>query len=245
MAALVFATAGVTAATAYGKDAGRSLGFTLDPARAKNETFAGAERLGSATSIYMGSVYAPFGTVHEDGARLRLSTSYGWYSYDGVKRIAGQLRPYTFHAQTSHTDAMLGYRTQLGRLTVKAYAGGAFDGQGLEAPEGLGGRAIGVKGAIETWLDLAGIGFAQLDASWTSAHDVYASRLRLGLRPLPALSLGPEVGVYGNTISDGGRLGGFLRAEWAGGEISVSGGMGGDRNGDSQHYATVNVLLRY
>ena len=54
-------------------------------------------------------------------------------------------------------------------------------------------------------------------------------RGRLGWRLLPTLSIGIEAGAAGNIECDIARAGGFLRYEWAAGEVSASAGWSNDK----------------
>ena len=62
---------------------------------------------------------------------------------------------------------------------------------------------------------------------------------------LDGLSLGLEAGAFGNLASRDGRAGGFIRYEWASGEVSASGGVTGDIARPRTPYATVMYLTRF
>ena len=66
-----------------------------------------------------------------------------------------------------------------------------------------------------------------MDLSWSTLHDIYGARARLGWRLWPQLSVGVEGGATGSWDYDTARVGGFVRYEWATGELSVSGGVYG------------------
>ena len=156
------------------------------------------------------------------------------------------------HGSVTFGDVLAGYHLGLGALTIKAFAGASFDGHVLtpfDPGNPVGDRAIGAKGVLETWLNIDSSNWAALDLSWSTAHDSYFSRLRLGHRLgellAPALSLGLEAGASGNRASDNGRVGGFVRYEWDGGEISGSGGVTGDIARPSTPYATLVYLSRF
>ena len=57
----------------------------------------------------------------------------------------------------------------------------------------------------------------------------HGGRGRLGWRLLPTLSIGIEAGAAGNIECDIARAGGFLRYEWAAGEVSASAGWSNDK----------------
>jgi hypothetical protein len=213
-----------------------------------NETTVGAEITNTSWSTHLSTVYAPFGSVRHDGLRLRAGVGYGEYRYSGYQRINGKLSSASFQGAVTFSDVMLGYQAGFGALTVKGYLGAAFDQHAIAPHDptfAASGRAIGVKAALETWLDISKVSFAQLDANWTSAHETYSARLRLGYRLTDALSLGIEGGAHGNVESGGGKGGVFARYEWAHGEASLSGGLTGDLERPDAPYASISVLVRY
>jgi hypothetical protein len=84
----------------------------------------------------------------------------------------------------------------------------------------------------------------------------YTSRIRLGWKLWPELSVGFEGGAGGplaptlpTTWQNGmARAGAFLRYEWASGEVSISGGLssaGDARHGHTDPFGTVSVLTRF
>lgn len=210
----------------------------------QTETWIGGEATRNVWSIYSGLTWAPFGSVREDGLRVRLAGGYGQYRYDTTIDGAAS----TVHGQGSFTDLMAGYQLKAGDLTLKAFAGASLDAH-LLTPNDPGNRvndiAWGPKAAVETWLDLGRLDWVSLDGSWTSAHQTYWSRLRLGHRVLDAVSVGVEGGLLGNEAAKNARGGGFVRYEWESGEISASGGVTGDIARPSNPYATLVYLSRF
>lgn len=235
----------------------------------KIEVSAGVDIGSHVWLAYSGATYSPFGSLYANGFRLRAAGGYGQYSYTGQRR--GQYR--SFDAMVSYAEALLGYQWQAGALTTKAFAGIASIDHVITPDDPIAygglltqGLEIGVKGALELWLNLGDDAWSSLDLSWTSAHQTYAGRWRLGYRVLPTLSLGPEFIVNGNALDapsalpDGsfreelkpaGRIGAFARYEWASGEISLSGGIGSETlafDGDvslQSAYGTANWLTRF
>lgn len=210
------------------------------PSGSAYEVWAGADVTAHSWSIYSGITWAPFGTLAQDGWRARMVGGYGHYRYDG--------HPMRFDGEVGFGDLLVGYHMGMGALTVKAFAGVALDSHSVspfDPDNGVTGSATGVKATLETWLDLSPRTWSSLDLSWTSAHETYAGRLRLGYRLLPTLSVGVEAGAAGNSEYDGGRGGLFLRHEWSGGEISASAGAAGDRSEMTGAYGTLNVLQRF
>jgi hypothetical protein len=192
---------------------------------ARFEFWSGAEGHRRAWSIYAGTTAAPFGAIQEDGVRVRIVGGYGTDSYSGTGGVE-------FKGTTSFADALLGYHSQLGPLTVKVFAGlTAADRQirPADPAANIHGTGLGGKVQLETWWNLGDRAWTAVDLSWGSLHQSYAGRARLGWRLLPELSAGIEAGAVGDVDCGIVRAAAFVRYELAGGEMSVSGGVANDR----------------
>jgi hypothetical protein len=197
----------------------------------KFETWSGGEAARRSLAAYSGFSWAPFGTLAQSGLRLRAAGGYGQYSYDGVVDYA----PRSIYGTTVFADLLVGYQTSLGRLTLKGFAGAAFDRHVLQphdAASRLAQPATGVKLVVEAWYNVTEQIWAQTDLSWTSAHATYSGRGRMGYRIsqgfMTDLSVGVEAGAFGNAAGDNGKAGLFARYAWYGGEISASAGVTGE-----------------
>lgn len=221
------------------------------------EIWSGGQALGATWSAYSGASWAPFGSVRENGPRLRATLGTG--GYDG--------------GMAAFADVLIGYHKQLGPVTLKVFGGlTAAEHLPAEPTAMLVGTALGPKALVETWWSITDKTWASLDLAVALPHMHlayahlapqadpnridYTGRIRLGWRVWPELSVGFEGGAGGplastlpTTWQDGmAHAGGFLRYEWAGGEVSVSGGVlvGGDeREGHGHSFATVSVLTRF
>ncbi len=178
---------------------------------------------------------APFGHLDADGLRVRAVAGYGDYRSGTV----------------SFADLLLGYHKQLGTLTIKVFAGLALASHDAENPfSSLDGTGAGMKGVIETWWNLNEHVWLNTDLAYSSLYDSYLIRARLGQRFTHQLSVGLEGGAAGSLDTDIVRAGGFLRYEWASGEVSVSAGLAREGfdflwDDTTGAYATVSVLTRF
>lgn len=217
---------------------------------AKYEAWVGAEAFEHNWSVYSGVTVSPFAGIQADGLRLRAVLGYAAYSY-----APGTLK---FHGRVGFGDLLLGYHRRFGPVTLKVFGGLSLADRASDDPfSSIDGTGWGGKAVAEAWWDINDHVWTSLDLSWASLHDsydrIYSSRVRLGWRVLPALSTGLEVGAAGNDDCDIGRLGGFIRYEWAGGELSFSGGLsnentgaGGPFRGDSNGpFVTLSWLMRF
>jgi hypothetical protein len=235
------------------------------------EVWSGVDVAQDNWLVYTGVTVAPFNHIHEEGLRLRFTSGYGQYAYTG-NRAASVVQ--SFEALTYYGDALIGYLDRFGPLTAKAFVGIAYSAHDIAPfdPENLViGDDIGLKGVLELWLDIGTVGFASLDVSWSNAHETRAARSRLGARFSPSMSggleawlnldaqsdcdLGWDNGAACNSdeetsLIDYTRAGLFLRYEWDGGEVSVSGGISGGSfmsSGDAnpEPFGTINWMTQF
>ncbi len=224
------------------------------------EIAGGGEIAGHTWSAYSSTVVTlsalGFGapsSIREDGWRLRAGAGHWRYQRRQEEWIPNVgPRQVTRKRTGSFADLLLGYHASLGALTLKAYAGGAYDREEWSAQErDLWGATTGLsaKVLVESWYNLTPDAFAQLDVGWVSQDNAVNARARVGYRTTVALSVGPELGYWAaNREREPGRddllrYGGFVRYEWESGEVSLSAGaITGD---DTQAYVTINALLRF
>ena len=127
--------------------------------------------------------------MFSNGLRLRAATGFGEYSYTGERNAQEQ----SFSAQTDFVDALVGYLDRLGPLTAKGFVGIAaieHDVRPHDPQNPVQGRAYGPKAVVELWLNMGEGAWSSLDASWTSAHETYAGRVRTGYRLFDDVSVG-------------------------------------------------------
>lgn len=199
--------------------------------------------------VYSGATFAPFATIHSDGWRMRAGGGYGRYTYTSGSRTTAL----SVAGKVTYLDAMGGYQMQWGPLTAKAFAGIAAIEHRVKPrdPDAASGLEIGPKLQTELWLDTGDGYWASLNASYTTAHDTYAARARVGLRLTPEISIGPELEITDTAVettdlsSGYGRGGAFATYSWGSGEISASGGLAGDIDGDISPYVTVNFYSQF
>jgi hypothetical protein len=199
------------------------------------EAWVGAQAFHRLWSLYSGTMFAPFGSVREDGVRLRVVGGYGDYT-TGTMAFA---------------DLLLGYHKQLGSLTIKFLAGLTAEDRHADDPSSsLDGANWGGKAVLETWWNVTDQVWLSTDLSWGSLHTSYSGRARLGWRLSADLSLGVEGGAAGALERDIARVGGFVRYEWATGEASLSAGMAfdgprSDWEGTNGPFGTLSLLMRF
>jgi Cellulose biosynthesis protein BcsS len=215
------------------------------------EFWTGAEVFQQVWSIYAGGQFAPFGSIQQDGFRMRLVGGYGAYRYTSPRWNGLATQELAFHGSVTFADLLAGYHQQFGSLTIKILGGLTATDRVVDDPDARDtGTRAGGKAVIETWWNVTDQVWTSVDFSWSTLGNVYGSRARIGWRWWPQLSVGLEGGATGSWDYDTARIGGFARYEWPSGEMSVSGGVSGD--GPSSGFvdvhgafATINVLKRF
>lgn len=223
------------------------------PSKEQAEFSLGAQAARQAWSVYSGATVAPFGALSEDGLRLRTTGGYGSFRYSGLRASGGGSELVKFRGTVSFADLLVGYHRQLGPLTLKLYAGAMVARHAIapfDAEAEVQGAGVGGKVSVETWWTISDMAWSSLDVSYGTLHESYAGRLRLGWQVVPVLSAGVEAAADGNIDGRSGRVGGFLRYEWAQGEVSASGGLMTDwadieRIDARGGYATISWLNRF
>jgi hypothetical protein len=210
------------------------------------EAWVGGEDFVGIWAIYTGANLAPFGGIHEDGFRVRAVLGYGDYDTGRV----------------SFAELLLGYHKQLGPLTLKVLAGMAVaEHRPREEHPAVEGTGLGGKGILEAWWNIADQYWLAADLAGAllemerGSRVEYAGRIRLGWRFRPELSVGLEGGARGTPFvapdRDVSRAGVFMRYEWMGTEVSVSGGLAvidafeDERQRATGPYGTVSVSTRF
>jgi hypothetical protein len=212
------------------------------------ELSAGGEMFPHIWSFYTGTAVAPFSSFYQSGLQVRASVGYGAYRYSGKRWNGHTATVATFDGTAALADILLGYQARLGALTLKGFAGASFADHTIAPfdPEtSISGRGVGARFVLEAWYNVSDTVWSSLDLSWSTLHDTYSARSRMGWRVVPTISMGFEAGAIGTAEYDTGRAGGFLRYEWYTGEISASGGVSFDREKEVRPFLTHNRLTRF
>lgn len=212
------------------------------------ETSSGAEVFSGIWSLYSNVTMSPFSFLRDDFPRVRIGTGYGRYGFDALVGISGLWWASRAHVETLYAEALGGWRWTLGRTTVSAFGGVMFDGTTTRADEPAVSQvktANTIKGVIETWTWLSSDTYLQADGQWRSVYDGGWARARLGTAIWGGVSAGVEAIGAGGVDLQQRRAGGFVRAAFDWGEVSVSGGVGGTPTPVRDPYATVSILTRF
>ncbi|MDX2258444.1 MAG: cellulose biosynthesis protein BcsS [Hyphomicrobiaceae bacterium] len=242
-----------------------STGAAADQPRSPRHTevWAGADAGEDVWLIYSGGTIAPFGDIHDGGLRLRVAGGFGQYRYQSHNPARGYALE-SFAATASFADALVGYLWRLDPLILKLFIGAGLIEHDISPVDGHNlaqGPDFGAKAVAEVWVNIGPSAYASVDIAWAQAHETMSGRGRLGYRMSAPLSLGIEAAAnvdqqaaykmsaeqvaYRTEAFDYGKVGAFVRYEWAGGEVSASAGLLGDVREQTSPYATLNWLMQF
>lgn len=214
----------------------------------RTDAFAGVDAGDSWQVSYAGFTLAPDG-LDREGWRVRLYGGAGRYSYTSTTEISPGLRvAFDRRAEVFQLEALAGWHTSAGMMTARLFAGIAYEDHVVSPDDpqnAIAGAHFGGKMAIETWFDLSRWAWASVDASYTSTIGGYSGAIKLGLKPVGWLSLGPEASALGNREFDGRRLGAFARWHCGGCDATLSGGVSGDYDDETGAYGALSFYSRF
>src|SRR5262245_37841331 len=121
------------------------------------ETWSGGQVFPHIWSVYGGVTWAPFGSVREDGFRVRGVSGYSNYGT----------------GTAAFGDLLLGYHKQLGPVTIKVFGGLTVVSYAPDLSEpwpALTGTEYGARGVLEGWWTISDQAWASLDLSVGSTH---------------------------------------------------------------------------
>jgi hypothetical protein len=217
-------------------------------AGARFEVYHGLSASEPGSSAYSTLIWSPFGPVAAPGWRLRASGS--WSGDEEALRVGVTNTRATKRQDEFSAGLALGYQADFRFVWLKMYAGAAYretsvslDNVPLRAPQ----ADIGAAALLESWWRLGGGNWASLDASWRS-FDGGVSLYARGGRDFtiapdwPVLSAGMEAGLFKDEVNPAyEKAGPFLQARWGDYEVTLSGGLARDGDGeDWQPYAALS-----
>jgi Cellulose biosynthesis protein BcsS len=233
-----------------------------------SESWIGAEGFRNVWSLYSGATYAPFGSIRENGWRLRASGGTSGYRYTAqwFNPASQRAEPLAIRGQSTYGDLLGGYHWRKGPMTLKMFAGVTWIGHQLGPADGalaapvdfntnLNSAHWGGKVAAEFWLNVGRHAWTSLDLAFSTPHLMTSARSRTGWRVTPAWSLGPEVSIVGyrdhdaildrRVLSVTQKLGAFVRYDNGIDEIALSGGWLASRGSEGSLYLSGQWLTRF
>jgi len=205
--------------------------------------FSGRDLWSNGVFAYGGLLIAP-GGFEQDGLLLKVLLSGGFYRYN-----AGSLGGAQVIGAEGKLQLLPGWRIKRGDLEAKFFFGPDYEEHLLwpdDPGNGLRGRALGLRMAIDIWYEPTADTMAAMDGSISTIASNHSARAAFGWRVIgDQFYFGPEIAAF---TSDGYRhlrLGVHLTSmktdkyEW-----SAAGGWARDSDGRAGPYVRLGVMQR-
>lgn len=223
------------------------------PGPPKIESFSGVDATSHSVFGYYGVVFSPASwggkvTLYDEGFRLRFLGGYGGYEYHSNLQVQGTSVPVRFTGETTVFEAMAGYAFVRGPVTLKTYFGAVFEGHDvspLDPDNKISGDRYGAKAQAELWVNLGKSGWLSADAGFSTPFQSFSGHMKIGMKPVSWLSIGPEAAFLGNEEFETGRAGGFLRYHNSYGDFTLSGGVTGSYQEADGIYASMSFASKF
>jgi len=212
------------------------------------ETWAGGEMQARSWSVYSGSTVALGHDIRTPGWRLRSGGGYGQYSYRKLVRGRNGPERIKFHGHKVFSEAMLGYHFNWDKLTLKTFAGVNFEQHIIDPRDpdnSVNEPSYGAKGALEAWYSVSNQHWIAADLSYATTFNTYRIGARSGYRMLPPLHIGLETRIEGNDEYLAARLGAFASLKVYDFDLSIGGGITGDRDMRTSPYVNISLFYQY
>jgi len=205
-----------------------------------------ASLTGSQDSMYgtvIGTI-APFSKLDETGMRIRMSGLLGSYSYvastAGIGRVNGGQESGSF---------LVGYEWVTRNTSFALFAGAEITNNHVDKfdPEN---KSIGTAGGFKVGLDFysnpTDYTMVSANLAYSTAHQSYYSRFKIGMALVDRIFVGPEVLFMGDNFYSQWRVGAHLTGVKLGAlQFGISGGYVNDRVRGAGVYGILDARLSF
>jgi hypothetical protein len=234
----------VCGAPALAGDASIRADFSpIDPLKNRIFFFSGLDVARDSAFGWAGLAAAPFGSLHDDGFRLRILGGAGRYRYRTTAAFSG-----LNDVSVAGGELLAGFRRSFANGAITAYAGPHVEEQRLAEPDAgnaAAGTAFGIKTAIETYARLDSVWLVNASASASTVHRAYHARAALTRELAPVFAIGIEGAVYGDVRYVEPRAGILASATFGRSVLALAGGVLSNSDKGGGIYATLSLYAPY
>ncbi len=210
----------------------------------KADFFGGIDAADATKFVWMGSTYAPFGTLGEDGWRLRIVGGAGKYSYNTSAAPAGINDAFAFSG-----EALAGYRKTFANLFGRTVYAGIFAGLHYEDqilvyddPENPArGSEAGFKASLELYSRVWQRYIVTAFGSVSTVHEKYYAKTALHYELNETWSFGGEFATMGDARYSEHRAGLSGTLTWQKKIFTLSAGLLENSGRGDGTYITLSV----
>ncbi len=205
------------------------------------DSWVTATSVGS-TFANMAGTFALTGAARESGARLRVEGRGGTYHYN---LLSGQ----KISGQQEDGSIMLGYEYLWARGSLIGYVGANVQNNTLspnDPTNPVQGTGWGFKIAGELYANPTDYTMVAASANYSTHHEFYYARMRMGYAVLDRVFVGPEIALLGDDFYRQWRVGAFVSGGRVGPfDFGLSGGYVQDAVQGSGGYGTLDLRLSF
>jgi hypothetical protein len=215
----------------------------IDPLRNRIFFFSGLDVARDSAFGWAGLAAAPFGSLDEDGFRLRILGGGGRYRYRTTATFSG-----LNDVNVAGGELLAGFRRSFANAAIAIYAGTHVEEQRLAEPDAgnaAAGTAFGIKAVIETYARLDPVWLMNASASASTVHRAYHARVALARELAPVFAIGIEGAVYGDVRYVEPRAGIFASTTYGSSVLALAGGVLSNSDKGGGFYATLSLYAPY
>ncbi len=213
------------------------------PVASRAFVFGGVDAARNSTFVWAGATAIPFGTLGEDGPRLRAMGGAGRYDYR-TSAVAGGRNSGTI----TSGELMAGYHKSFGATVATGYIGldvKNYSLQNADPANPESGTRAGVKAALELYTRTAASWFVTTYGNISSVFGSYSTRVALNHELTPGFALGIEGALLGDRRYDEQRGGLIATLTLPKSSLTVAGGIATSADNGTGAYTTISLYAPF
>ncbi len=213
------------------------------PVASRAFVFGGVDASRNSTFVWAGATAIPFGTLTQDGLRLRAMGGFGGYTYRTSATADGKNS-----GTISSGELMAGYHKSFGATVVTGYLGLDVKHYSLQDADPANretGTHAGIKAAIELYTRTAASWFMTAYGNISSVFGNYSARAALHHELAPGLALGVEGVLLGDRRYDEQRAGLIATLTLPKISLTMAGGVATSADNGTGAYTTVSLYAPF
>lgn len=215
----------------------------IAPVASRAFVFGGVDAGRSSAFVWAGATAIPFGTLVEDGPRLRIMGGIGRYDYRTSATPDGRNS-----GTVSSGELMAGYHKTFGEAIVTTYLGLDVKNYSLQSADPANpesGTRAGIKAAIELYTRTAANWFVTAYGNISSVFGNYSARVAVHRELAPGFALGIEGALLGDRRYDEQRGGLIATLTLPKSSLTVAGGVATSADNGTGAYTTVSLYAPF
>ncbi|HWK86572.1 MAG TPA: cellulose biosynthesis protein BcsS [Xanthobacteraceae bacterium] len=213
------------------------------PVPSRAFVFGGVDASRNSTFAWAGATAIPFGTLVEDGLRLRAMGGFGGYTYRTSATPGGRNS-----GTISSGELMAGYHKSFGATVVTGYLGldvKRYSLQDADPANQETGTHAGIKAAIELYTRTAASWFMTAYGNVSSVFGNYSARAALHHEIAPGFALGVEGALIGDRRYDEQRAGLVATLTLPKSSLTMAGGVATSADNGTGAYTTISLYAPF